>query len=77
MARIALDAMGGDHAPRSEVEGAVLAARESEVRVLLVGREEVIRRELEIYDTAGLPLDILPASEVVTMDDHPVKALRN
>ena len=77
MTIIAVDAMGGDHAPRSEVEGAVLAARESEVRVLLVGREEVLRRELEIYDTAGLPLDILPASEVVTMDDHPVKALRN
>ena len=76
MTTIAVDAMGGDHAPRSEVEGAVLAARENGVRILLVGREEDIRSELAHHDTGGLAVEILPASEVITMDDNPIKALR-
>ena len=46
MITIALDAMGGDHAPRAEVEGAVLAARELGVRVILTGNEAAIRQEL-------------------------------
>ena len=46
MTTIALDAMGGDHAPRAEVEGAILGARELGVRVLLVGIERDIRQEL-------------------------------
>ena len=75
MTTIAVDAMGGDHAPRSEVEGAVLAARENGVRILLVGREEDIRSELAHHDTGGLAVEILPASEVITMDDNPIKAL--
>ena len=45
--RIALDAMGGDHAPEEIVKGAVLAARELPVEILLVGQEEVVRKELE------------------------------
>ena len=43
MITIAVDAMGGDHAPRPEVEGSVLAAREYDVRILLVGQPNVIR----------------------------------
>jgi len=43
MTTIALDAMGGDSAPRAEVEGAILAARELDVRVLLVGIEATVR----------------------------------
>ena len=46
MITIAVDAMGGDHAPRTEVEGSVLAAREFGVRVLLVGRPAEVKREL-------------------------------
>ena len=46
MITIAVDAMGGDHAPRPEVEGSVLAAQEYGVRVLLVGQPNVVRAEL-------------------------------
>ena len=46
MITIAVDAMGGDHAPRPEVEGSVLAARELGVRVILVGQPQVVRAEL-------------------------------
>ena len=44
---IAVDAMGGDHAPRAVVEGAVAALRESGVRLILVGQQEVIEAELD------------------------------
>ena len=50
MITIALDAMGGDNAPRAEVEGAVLAARELDVRVVLVGIEATVRQELARQD---------------------------
>ena len=47
MLTIAVDAMGGDHAPKSEVEGAIRAAGSLGVKVILVGREEAVRRELD------------------------------
>ncbi len=70
MVTIAVDAMGGDHSPKSEVEGAVQAARTLGVAVILVGREEVVRRELVCHDGwADLPIRVVHASERVTMDD--------
>src|SRR5207237_1278127 len=66
---IALDAMGSDRAPKPEIEGAIQAARHYGARVLLVGREPQIRAELERHAAAaGLPLDIVHASEVIRMD---------
>src|SRR2546428_1428734 len=76
MITIAVDAMGGDNAPRPEVEGSVLAARELGVRVLLVGQPGAIRTELARYAAPNLPIDIVPASEVITMNDHPAQAFR-
>jgi glycerol-3-phosphate acyltransferase PlsX len=76
MTIIALDAMGGDHAPRAEVEGAVLAARELGVRVVLVGIEEKVRQELNRHRHRGLPIEILQAAEVITMSDSPSHAFR-
>jgi len=76
MTIIALDAMGGDHAPRAEVEGAVLAARELGVRVMLVGIEEKVRQELNRHRHRGLPIEILHAAEVITMSDSPSQAFR-
>ncbi len=76
MTIIALDAMGGDHAPRAEVEGAVLAARELGVRVVLVGIEEKVRQELNRHRHRGLPIEILHAAEVITMSDSPSHAFR-
>ena len=50
MVTIAVDAMGGDHAPKSEVEGAIRAARSLDVSVILVGRYDDIHRELANHD---------------------------
>ena len=77
MTTIAVDAMGGDHAPKAEVEGACQAARQCHVRVILVGREEQIRHELEQHPGwEQLPIEIKHASEVVTMEDSAAKAMR-
>src|SRR5437016_7841391 len=76
MITIAVDAMGGDHAPRPEIEGSVLAARELGVRIMLVGQPAAIRSELAKIAGASLPIEIVPASEVITMDDHPAQAFR-
>lgn len=76
MTTIALDAMGGDHAPRAEVEGAILAARELGVRVLLVGQQEAVEHELSKHAHRGLPLEVVHASEVIAMDESPMMAFR-
>ena len=76
MITIAVDAMGGDNAPRPEVEGSVLAAKELGARILLVGQPNAIRTELAKHAAPNLPIDIVPASEVITMNDHPAQAFR-
>ena len=78
MQTIAVDAMGGDHAPKAEVEGAVRAARNLDVKVVLVGQEDVIRQELAQYeDYRDLPIEIAHAPDVVTMEDSAARAVRN
>ncbi|MGD0403627.1 MAG: phosphate acyltransferase PlsX [Candidatus Acidiferrales bacterium] len=76
MTTIAIDAMGGDHAPRAEVEGAILAAREFGVHILLVGMEAAIKQELSRHGHRGLPIEIVGATEVITMSDSPSQAFR-
>lgn len=79
MLTIAVDAMGGDHAPKPEVEGAIQAVVEHDVRVILVGQEDVLRRELAHHqaDWEMLPIVIHHASEVITMEDSASKAMRS
>jgi glycerol-3-phosphate acyltransferase PlsX len=78
MVTIAVDAMGGDHAPKAEVEGAVRAAKAYPVQVILVGKEDAVRKELELHgDAAGLPIEIVHASERVTMEDGAARAFRS
>jgi phosphate acyltransferase len=73
---IALDAMGSDRAPKPEIEGALHAARQYGVRVLLVGPEPQIRPELDRHHSAWrLPVEIVHASEYITMEDK-VEAIR-
>ena len=73
---IALDAMGSDKAPKPEIEGALQAARHHGARVLLVGPESRLKAELAHYPGARhLPIDVVHASEVITMDDK-VEAIR-
>jgi glycerol-3-phosphate acyltransferase PlsX len=76
MTTIALDAMGGDHAPRAEVEGAILAARELGVRIFLVGVEATVRHELNRHRHRGLPIEVVNATEIITMTDSPSHAFR-
>src|SRR5215472_3117746 len=77
MLTIAVDAMGGDHAPKSEVEGAVAAARTLGVKVVLTGQQEVLRKELAQYPDSGqLPIEIVDARERITMEDHAARAVR-
>jgi glycerol-3-phosphate acyltransferase PlsX len=73
---IALDAMGGDFAPANTVAGAILAARELGSRVLLVGREDEIVKELQKHGARDSSLSIVHASETVAMDESPAMALR-
>jgi len=74
--KIVLDAIGGDHAPGAPVAGAVKAARELDVEVVLVGPEDRLRAELARHDTAGLRLPIVHAPDQIGMDEHPVRAVR-
>jgi len=74
---IALDAMGSDRAPKPEVEGAIQAARRFSIPVTLVGPEETIGAELARHPLARLlPISIVHASEVITMEDKAVQAVR-
>ena len=78
LCRIALDAMGGDHAPHEIVKGALIAAREYPVHIILVGREDAIRAELG--GTMPANVEIVHAEEVVEMDDTalaPIRKKRN
>ena len=74
--KIAIDAMGGDDAPASIVEGAVLAARETQAHIVLVGDEVEVRRELSQYKDASLPISIVHADQKVKMDDSPSLVVR-
>jgi len=74
---IALDAMGSDRAPKPEIEGALQAARQYGVQVILVGPEDVLRAEVERHPySTGLPVEIVHASEVIGMEEKAVQAVR-
>ena len=68
--KIALDAMGGDHAPAVVIDGAVMAAREYDIEIVLVGREKAIQTELARHDTTGLGLSVVHAAQVIEMEEH-------
>ena len=76
--RIAVDAMGGDFAPREIVKGAVQAAREipSVSKIFLVGDHDAVKRELEHCGSVPDTIEIRHASEVVAMDESPALAVR-
>jgi glycerol-3-phosphate acyltransferase PlsX len=74
--RIVLDAMGSDNHPAADIAGAVMAAREWGDEIIIVGQEDVVRRELASHDTSGLKLQVVHASQVIEMDDKPTEAAR-
>ncbi|HEX9160118.1 MAG TPA: phosphate acyltransferase PlsX, partial [Thermoanaerobaculia bacterium] len=79
--RIAVDAMGGDHAPDEVVKGALLAAAESSADILLVGKQEIIAEKLKAFGDGKVSrIAIVDAREVVEMDDAalaPIRKKRN
>jgi glycerol-3-phosphate acyltransferase PlsX len=77
--RVAIDAMGGDHAPAAEVDGAAMALAElaPTFRVILVGQPDVIAPHLARHPELDQSrVTVVPASEVVTMADRPLQAVR-
>jgi glycerol-3-phosphate acyltransferase PlsX len=68
--RIVVDAMGGDHAPGVVVDGAVQAARDFGIEIILVGRQDAIQAELVKYNTSGLSIRVVHAAEVIEMHEH-------
>ncbi|HEX7155363.1 MAG TPA: phosphate acyltransferase PlsX [Thermoanaerobaculia bacterium] len=76
--RVALDAMGGDHAPDEILKGALLALEEyPAVDIVLVGRQEVIRERLAALGSPNPPrVEIVDAREVVDMEDNSLAPIR-
>jgi phosphate acyltransferase len=76
-ARIAVDAMGGDHAPAEVVVGALRAKEELDVDILLVGDPQQIESVLKQHGSSPSPqLQIVPAEGVIEMDEEPISALK-
>jgi phosphate acyltransferase len=75
--KIVVDAMGSDSRPVNDVAGAAAAAREFGLSVVLVGPESLIRSELVKHKTDGLPIEVVNATQVVEMQEHPANAIRD
>lgn len=75
--RIILDGMGGDNAPEEIVKGAVEAAKEIEDEIIIVGKPDAIDKQLKKCKYKGEQISVVPAQEVITMEDSPVKAIRH
>ena len=74
-ARIAVDAMGGDYAPKEIVAGAMRASEELDVEVLLVGDPQQIKSSLKHHTSSKIP-EIVPAEEVISMEEEPLTGIR-
>lgn len=76
MLKIAVDAMGGDRAPDAVIEGALSAAGDFDVRIVLVGDREIIEQKLSKQGALRDAVEIVPAAQSVAMDESPSTALR-
>lgn len=75
--KIAVDAMGGDFAPQAVVEGVIMAVPDlsADTKIVLVGREEIIRELFQKHDFNSSSVEIVHAEDVIEMGEHPTKAL--
>jgi len=76
MIKIAVDAMGSEGGPGVEIEGAVQAAAQYSVSIVLVGQKDRIDEALRNHDTTGLPIEVVNANDVITMEDSAANAAR-
>ena len=74
---IALDAMGGDHAPEEIIKGGLMAADDPDVEIVFVGQEDVIKEQLEKCGYSGTGVSVAHASEVIEMGESPVMAIKS
>jgi glycerol-3-phosphate acyltransferase PlsX len=74
--KIAVDAAGGDYAPHEMVKGAIQAAREFGVEIILVGRKNVLRK-LSEKSREKTGITIVDAKQVIDFNEHPIKAIQN
>ena len=74
--KIAVDAMGGDYAPSEVVEGAVAAARDGSVQIILVGDTGPVQLELTRHDAKHLPIEVVQSEGVIAEGEPPALALR-
>lgn len=74
--RLAVDGMGGDHAPQEVVKGCVDAVKAYDVDIVITGPKEQIEGELAKYDYDKARIAVLDAREVVTLNEAPVMAIR-
>ena len=75
--RVALDAMGGDHAPAEMVKGAIEAVnKRDDIKILLTGQEALLKKALSEYTYPKDRIEIIPASEVIETAEPPVMAIR-
>ncbi|MCD6600044.1 MAG: phosphate acyltransferase PlsX [Dehalococcoidia bacterium] len=76
MIKIAVDSMGGDYAPEEIVKGAIMAAQNGDVEILLVGPIEVIDKELGKYNISRLPINSVKADGAIKEGESPAFAIR-
>lgn len=75
--KIVVDAMGSDRHPQPDVEGAVWAAREHDVEIVLVGKQNIVEPELAKHDLSGLDISLVHAGDVIEMKEHPAAAAKS
>ncbi|GFR36521.1 phosphate acyltransferase PlsX [Thermobrachium celere] len=74
--KVVIDAMGGDKAPFEIIKGAVDAARELNVDLILVGKQEIIQEELKKHNIEGLNIEVVNATEIIENNESPTMAIR-
>lgn len=74
--KIIIDGMGGDNSPGEIIKGTIDAIREYDINVIIVGKEDIINKELEKYDFPTGKVEVLHASDVITNEDDPALAIR-
>ena len=75
--KIVIDGMGGDNAPKSNVEGIVNAIKEYGVDIIVTGDKEILEKEFSNYDFDKSKLEIVHTTEIIENEDKPVKAIRS
>jgi len=74
--KVVVDGMGGDNSPKAIVEGCVLAQKEYDIDIIITGKEELIKKELEKYEYNSEKITVVDAREVISTNETPVKALK-